>query len=408
MTLRIALYHPWIYVKSGLERTILEIARRSRHEWVIFTSHYDAEGTYPEIRGLNIRETGRVSVKRSYGAVMAASARVARSRLELDGVGALVVCCDGVGSFITLRNRDVPVVNLCFTPLRAVYDMEYRKRHLERQGPARWMALVLETGYRLMDRWLWKRYDRVVCISETVRDRVARGGLCAPGDMVVMYPGVDGAGISASDRMERFFFLPGRIMWTKNIQLGIEAFVRFRRATGADYRLYVAGMVDEKSRDYLAYLRSLAQGDEAIVFHLDPTDAQMQDYYSRCTAVLFTAFNEDLGLTPMEAMARGKAVVAVNRGGPREVVEHEVTGYLVEPDVDSFAGAIGRLTADEDRLRAMGRAGLERVKRFTWERFVADLDDLLDEVAAPRPAAGALSGPGAAPGSPPSAAAADR
>ena len=380
--MRVALYHPWIYVKSGLERTILEIARRSRHRWDIHTSHYDAQGTYPELMELGIRETARVSVRRNYSSVLAASARLATTRLDIQGVDALLVCCDGVGSFITVRNAGLPVVNLCFTPLRAVYDLEYRKRHLERQGAWRLGALLLEKGFNRLDRRLWRRYDKVVCISETVRERVARGGLCARDEMVVLYPGVDGSTIAPSERMEPFFFLPGRIMWTKKIELGIEAFLKFREATGLDYRLVIAGMVDEKSREYLVRLRALAAGDPRIEFHIGPTDAQMQDYYAACTAVLFTAFNEDLGLTPMEAMARGKAVIAVNRGGPREVVEHEVTGYLVEGDPDSFAGAMGRLTRDPARLKAMGRAGLERVKRFTWERFVTDLDDVLDAAVA--------------------------
>lgn len=380
--MRIALYHPWVYVKSGLERTILEIVRRSRHQWDIHTSHYDASGTYPELRQYRIRETARVSVRRNYGAVLAASARVATTRLDLEGVDALVVCCDGVGSFITLRNARVPLVNLCFTPLRAVYDLEYRKRHLARLGVRRGLGLLLEKGFGVIDRHLWRRYDRVVCISETVRQRVARGRLRAHDDMVVLYPGIDGGHLAASERFEPFFFLPGRIMWTKNIELGIEAFLKFRRATGAHYRLYVAGMVDGKSRAYYECLREMASADEAISFHIDPTDEQMRDYYERCSAVLFTAFNEDLGLTPMEAMAHGKPVIAVNRGGPREVVEHEVTGYLVQGDSDSFAGAMGRLAGNESRLRAMGRAGLDRVRRFTWERFVSDLDDLLEETVA--------------------------
>jgi glycosyltransferase involved in cell wall biosynthesis len=239
--MRIALYHPWIYVKSGLERTILEIAKRSRHQWDIHTSHYDAEGTFPELREFRIRETDRVSVKRNYGAVLGASARVARTRLHLDGADALVVCCDGVGTFITLRNASVPVVNLCFTPLRAVYDPEYRKRHLARQGPRRVMALILEKGYRVIDRLLWRRYDRVVCISEAVRERVRDAGLRAGDDMVVFYPGVDGAAIAASERFEPFFFLPGRIMWTKNIELGIEAFLKFRAPPRAPNRLGNAG-----------------------------------------------------------------------------------------------------------------------------------------------------------------------
>ncbi len=380
--MRVALYHPWIYVKSGLERTILEIARRSRHQWDIHTSHYDAEGTYPELRSLAIREASRVSVRRNYGAVLAASARIASVRLDLAGVDALVVCCDGLGTFITVRNAKVPLVNLCFTPLRAVYDLEYRRRHLARQGLRHLFAMTAEAGYRCIDRVLWRRYRRVVCISETVRERVAQGGLRRRDDMVVLYPGVDATSIAASDRFEAFFFLPGRIMWTKNIELGISAFLEFRRATGRDFALVIAGMVDEKSRTYLADLKALAGSAVPITFHIAPSDAEMADYYSRCSAVLFTAFNEDLGLTPMEAMARGKPVIAVNRGGPREVVEDGVTGYLVEAEPGPFCEALTLLTADDAKRRTMGLAGLERVKRFTWQKFVRDLDDLLDATVA--------------------------
>ena len=380
--MRIALYHPWIYLKSGLERTILEIARRSRHDLEIHTSHYDREATYPELKQFGIRETSRVSVKRNYATVLTASARIACTRLPLGRADALVVCCDGVGTFITLRNAAIPVVNLCFTPLRAVYDLEYRTRHLSRQGLARFPALLAEKAYMAIDRILWRRYRCVVCISETVRDRVAQGGLRRRENMAVLYPGVDGAVIAASDHFEPFFFLPGRIMWTKNIELGIAALQAFRRATGRDYRLVVAGMVDEKSREYLARLRAMIGNDNAISIHIAPSDAEMGAYYERCTAVLFTAFNEDLGLTPMEAMARGKPVIAVNRGGPREVVEHGVTGYLVDAAPGAFCDAMTCLTSDHARLRAMGRAGLERVKQFTWERFVRELDNVLEATVA--------------------------
>lgn len=380
--MRVALFYPWIYLKGGPERTFLELSRRSRHEWLIYTSHYDAEASFPELKSCGIRETSRVSVKRSYGAVLSASARVAATRLDLDGVDALVCGCDGVGTFITVRNSRVPVVNLCFTPLRAVYDAEYRRRHLERYPRTRWIALAVEGVYRLLDRVLWRRYSGVVCISETVRDRVADGGLRERGEMAVMYPGVDGASIVASERFEPFFLLPGRIMWTKNIELGIAAFRRFREETGRDFRLVIAGMVDAKSRGYFARLQAMAGGDGAVSFHVAPTDAQLRDYYDRCTAVLFTAFNEDLGLTPMEAMARGKPVVAVNRGGPREVVEHGATGFLAEADPEPFAKAMASITADDATPRAMGRASLERVRRFTWERFVSEFDDYLEATVA--------------------------
>ena len=381
--MKVAIYHPWIYLKSGLERTILELLQRSRHEWVVYTSHYDAEGTYPELKDYAIQEVNKVSVQRSYGAVLGASARIARTGLDLSSVDALVVCCDGVGSFITLRNAQRPILNLCFTPLRAVYDHEYRRRHLDRHRRRRWIALLLEQGYRVVDRWLWRRYSSVVCISDTVRERCTAANLYPANQMKVHYPGVDETAFAPGGTFAPFFFRPGRIMWTKNIELGIRAFQQFK-ATRGDYRLVVAGMVDEKSREYYEGLLELSGGDPDISFVLGPTDAEMQEYYRTCTAVLFTAFNEDLGLTPMEGMTKAKPVIAVGSGGPREVVAHRDTGYLVAADPNCFALAMEMLAGNPERVRAMGRQGFDRVQRFTWGRFVADMDAALEEMVAPR------------------------
>jgi len=386
--MKVALYHPWIYLKSGLERTVLELARRSRHDWVLYTSHYDCEGTYPELKAQQVVEVDRVSVKRSYGAVLGASVRIARTRLPDDGAAVLVVCCEGVGSFIGIRNAKRPLLNLCFTPLRAVYDAEYRRRHLARQGGKRNLALIIEKTFRIVDRLLWRRYTAVVCISDAVRERVIEGGLWPADRLPVYYPGIDAEAIRPSDLFEPFFFLPGRIMWTKNIELGIAAFLQFRQAVGGPWRLVIAGMVDDKSTAYHAQLLRLAGGDPHVEFRIGPSDAEMQDLYERCTGVLFTPFNEDLGLTPMEAMARGKPVVAVDSGGPREIVAHQVTGYRVPADANSFAVAMQLLVADPERARAMGRAGAERVTRYTWQRFVREMDDMIDRLGEVAPVHG--------------------
>jgi glycosyltransferase involved in cell wall biosynthesis len=296
----------------------------------------------------------------------------------------VVVCCEGVGSFVTLRNANRPLLNLCFTPLRAVYDAEYRRRHLERQGAKRPLALLMEAGFRLVDRWLWKRYDEVVCISDAVKERVVDGGLWPADRLPVYYPGIHAESIRPSDVFEPFFFLPGRIMWTKNIELGIEAFQHFRRAQGGPWQLVIAGMVDAKSAEYHARLLAMIGDDPSIRFHIGPSDAEMAGYYERCSAMLFTPFNEDLGLTPMEAMAKGKPVVAVDAGGPREIVAHGVTGLRAPAEPQAFAEAMAQLVADPERLRAMGRAGAERVQRYTWQRFVGEMDDLIDRMAAGR------------------------
>ncbi len=378
--MKIALYHPWIYLKSGLERTILELVSRSRHEWVLYTNHYDPDGTYSELKAYDIKEVNRVSVERNYGAVLGASMNIAKTKLDLENIDVLVVCCDGVGDFITLRNNQLPILNLCFTPLRAVYDDEYRARHLGRHQDRKHMALMLEFGFSMVDRLLWRRYRKIVCISEAVKKRVVAAGLSSEESMVVSYPGIRADEIKQSENFEPFFFLPGRIMWTKNVELGIRAFLQYRAVTGSKYELVIAGMVDRKSKEYFDNLQNICSGVDAVKFHLSPTDEEMNDYYRRCSAVLFTAFNEDLGLTPMEAMSHGKPVIAVNKGGPMEVVEHQKTGYLVSADANDFAVAMELMTGNEVRMREMGAAGLVRVKQFTWDKFVCEMDSLLDKM----------------------------
>jgi glycosyltransferase involved in cell wall biosynthesis len=376
--MKVAIYHPWIYLKSGLERTILELHRCSRHEWTILTSHYDADGTYPELKDMGVTELKRVSVDRRYGAVLGAAATIAATRLDLSDHDALVICCDGLGSLLNFRNRDRPSICLCFTPLRAVYDTEYRARHLARLGYRRPLALLFEAGFRLLDRLAWRRYRRVICISKTVRQRVLDGGLYPADGIDLAYAGIAESRIRGSESWEPFFFLPGRIMWTKNLELGIRAFQDFRARTGAEFELVIAGMVDAKSLPYFSQLQELAAGDPSIRFLRDLSDAEMDDLYARCYGVLFTAFNEDQGLTPLEAAARAKPVIAVNRGGPTEIVRHGETGYLVEPRPEDFSRSMQTLVDDPASARAMGERGMERSRQFTWGAFVERVDAYLD------------------------------
>jgi glycosyltransferase involved in cell wall biosynthesis len=81
---------------------------------------------------------------------------------------------------------------------------------------------------------------------------------------------------------------------------------------------------------------------------------------------------EGLGTSLLDAMASSKATVATRTGGMPEVVSHGETGLLVPPrDHQELAGAIAQLLKDPQRREAMGRAGLERVRRlFSAERMV--------------------------------------
>jgi glycosyltransferase involved in cell wall biosynthesis len=92
-------------------------------------------------------------------------------------------------------------------------------------------------------------------------------------------------------------------------------------------------------------------------------------YIERMDVVVNASDPEPFGIVLLEAMSRGVAVVAVDAGGPRELIEHERTGMLARSgDPGDLADALEPLLADAGRRHAIADAGRMR--------FAADLTDV--------------------------------
>ncbi len=382
--MHIAHYYPWLYLTSGVERTILEICRRSRHSHAIFTNRWDRNNTYPGFASIEVHELVPVSVKRSLLPVLKASLRIAFSKLDLRGFDAMMIHCDGVGDLALIRNFDLPAICFCHTPLRPAFDDEYRKRVTAKYRGLRRAAFEVSRGaFRLLDRNLWPRYSHVLFNSRETQQRAARGGLLRglDGRYNVLHPGIDWDTFQPSWTYENYFLVPGRIMWTKNIELSIEGYRHFMaRRPESTFRLVVAGRVDEKSQNYMRSLRQTAAGLPGVEFVENPSDEQLWQLYRDCYSVVFPAFNEDWGLVPLEGNAFGKPVVAVDAGGPRESQIAGSTGMLVPADAVAFCQAMVLISENEELVRRMGKTGREHARAYHWANFVSSIDGLFERV----------------------------
>jgi glycosyltransferase involved in cell wall biosynthesis len=231
-----------------------------------------------------------------------------------------------------------------------------------------------------VDRFTWRRYQHVFCVSAEVRRRLIAAGVVRSDQTEVLHTGVDLDRFTPSSTFDPFFLVPGRIMWSKNVELAIQAFASFHTNGGSRFRLVVAGAVDAKSAPYLRTLRRL--GGDSIDFVIDPTDADLASLYARAHAVLFTAPNEDWGLVPLEAMASGKPVIAVRRGGPVESIIHERTGLLCDDTPQAFAEAMHRLADDASLHARCASHARARAEQFGWGGLVDRIDGYLEDVAA--------------------------
>lgn len=378
--MRPALYYPWVYLKGGAERVLLELMLRSRHEWTLYTNHFEPESTFPQFSDLRVVALSEVSVRRNIRQVARAALTILSQRLDFTGHDSLMVVSEGLGNLFAARSH-LPTSCICLTPLKVVYDSYTNSQFFAgRWRPSYRAAFEL---YKMVDRPTWRRYQRVFCNSGEVRRRLLSAGLVPDHRLEVAYHGVDTQRWRPGGRRERVFLVPGRIMWQKNIDLVIEAWKRFQTEPGQHgFRLVVAGMVDQKSRPYLESIRAKAADRADIEFVVSPNDAQLLDLYQSCWAVVFPALNEDWGLVPLEAMACGKPVLATDRGGPKESIIEGETGCLRKDQPEAFAQAIQSLAAcSEAELDGTAERCRRRALEFPWEPFIDRMDDHVEELA---------------------------
>jgi glycosyltransferase involved in cell wall biosynthesis len=206
-----------------------------------------------------------------------------------------------------------------------------------------------------------RRADRILTVSErTKRDLVELYGL-EDAKVVVTPNGVDARFRPDGDRngTDAYLLFVGALQPRKDPVTAIEAL----SLVDTGLRLVLVGPdkgAERKSRDAVARLG--LNGRVEFAGHVDMDE--LASLYRDAEALVFPSRYEGFGLPVVEAMASGTPVVAAAAGAVPEVAGD--AAILVEPgDPVALAGGIERALADRERLV---HAGLERAKRYTWER----------------------------------------
>lgn len=106
--------------------------------------------------------------------------------------------------------------------------------------------------------------------------------------------------------------------------------------------------------------------------------------------MLYTPAHEHFGIVPLEAMARGRPVIAVASGGPLETVVSRKTGFLSEPNPMEFANAVVMLMAQTGAVRSEMCAAARRhvTEKFSRRVFGQEWAAVMAEAQAERAARG--------------------
>jgi glycosyltransferase involved in cell wall biosynthesis len=136
---------------------------------------------------------------------------------------------------------------------------------------------------------------------------------------------------------------------------------------------------------FVGHLRAVAASlgvADRVCFTGAVARADVPAWIRSADVVLAVPWYEPFGITPLEAMACGRPVVATAVGGLVDSVAEGVTGDLVPArDPVRLAEVVGALLADDARRAAYGAAGVKRVRaRYRWSRVVADTEAVYRQV----------------------------
>ncbi|MCG3772525.1 MAG: N,N'-diacetylbacillosaminyl-diphospho-undecaprenol alpha-1,3-N-acetylgalactosaminyltransferase [Nitrosomonadaceae bacterium] len=173
--------------------------------------------------------------------------------------------------------------------------------------------------------------------------------------------------------------LAGRMLWDKGVGEFVAAVVRLKERN-VRARFVLVGRCDQGNPTAIAeaQIRRWAQ-DHGIEWWGHRED--IPEVIGRATLVVLPSYREGLPKVLLEAAACGKAVIATDVPGCRDVVQHQKTGLLVPArDPVALADAIARLLGNHELRIAMGASGREFVVReHSQEKIGQHFLDLYQE-----------------------------
>jgi mannosyltransferase len=226
-------------------------------------------------------------------------------------------------------------------------------------------------------RWLIRRMDAIIATSDLSASYLKRvATVITHGvDTEIYAPPADRAAAFAQSGLPGRYAIGcfGRVRAQKGSDVFVDAMCRLLPRY-PDFAAVMVGAITAEQTAFASDLkrRIAAAGLQSrIVMTGELAIDDVQRWYRRLTIYAFTSRNEGFGLTLIEAMAVGAALVASRAGAAELVVENGVTGVLTPPDdVDALVAALEPLMRDPAAANAMGARARQRV----LERFSLDAE----------------------------------
>jgi glycosyltransferase involved in cell wall biosynthesis len=356
--MRCAIVHYWLLGMRGGEK-VVEALCRLYPQADIFTLFYDPESVSPLIRSHRVTASFLNPFRKHYRSLLPVMP-MALEHLDLRDYDLIISSESGPAKGIISSSRARHVC-YCHSPMRYLWDLY--PEYLHEWTHAAWkraLMVSLSSYLRLWDYASASRVDKFVANSINVQKRIWRS-YRRKSDVV--YPPV---------AVETFYHCPAddyylivsELVPYKRIEHAVQCFSRTGRP------LKIVGDGPEYKR-----LRKLPGTNIEFCGRVSP--AELRDLYARCRALVQPG-EEDFGIVAVEAIASGKPVIGLGRGGVLESVptaDPHAGFFYDDPGEANLEEAILRFERQESSIRSyeLQTAAL----RFSEERFAEGMRSVI-------------------------------
>lgn len=331
--MKVALVHDYLNQMGGAERVVLAL-----HEIFpdapLYTSIYDPERVDAAFRSMDIRTTfmQKLPLVTKHHQPYLPLYPFAMESLDLRGYDLVLSSSSAFGKGVITKPETMHIC-YCHTPMRWCWNYDEYVEREQLGKAARCVLPLLIAGMRVWDQTSSMRVDHFIANSPVVAERIRK---YYRREAVVIPPPVEVQRFpfDPTTQPEDYFLVVSRLIPYKRIDLAIEACSRLHLPL-----VVIGGGRDEER------LRKLAGPTVRFLGKL--SDDEVLHYFSHCRAFLFPG-EEDFGITPLEAQAAGRPVIAYGAGGALASVIEGVTGtFFRQQTVESLMEVLA--TFDERR-----------------------------------------------------------
>ncbi len=325
MNLKVAIVHDWLVTDAGAEKVLRCLVDIYPSAEIYSLVDFLSEEERKTVLNLKFAKTSFIQnlpfAKKHFRNYLALFPLAIES-FDLSSYDLIISSSWAVAKGVKSHSKQVHI-SYCHTPMRYTWDM-YEEYTKNLKNPKK---ILVQKTLKYLQKFDMRTLDRVdyfIANSKFVQNRIKK---TYNRDAVVIYPPVDVDNFKLCKIKEEFYFTASRLVPYKKTKLIVEAFNEM-----PNKKLVVIGDGEEYES-----IKKIANSNIEILGYKDK--ACMIEYMQKAKAFVYAAI-EDFGILPIEAMACGTPVIALNDGGTAETVHNSNGIHFQEQTIKAIVQAI--------------------------------------------------------------------